>query len=131
MKVVVTVEQAKDGMYWCYTENDIDGVGLNSTGKTVEEAKADLAACYKEAVEDARLDGKEFPKVEFVYKYDLQSFFNYFSFLNISDIAKRAGVNPSLMRQYSSGVKKAGDKTYQRLANCMNKIKADLQAATF
>ena len=131
MKVLVIVEQAKDGTYWCYTENDIEGVGLNATGKTVEEAKADLMDCYREAVEDARLDGKSFPKVEFEYKYDLQSFFSYFSFLNVSDIARRAGINPSLMRQYSSGVKKAGDKTYQKLTGCMNKIKADLEAATF
>ena len=37
----------------------------------------------------------------------------------------------ALMRQYSSGVKKAGEKTYQRLSACMSNIKADLQAAVF
>ena len=94
-------------------------------------AKADLMECCEEARQDAEANGKAFPEVEFEYKYDLQSFFNYFSFLNVSDIAKRAGINPSLMRQYSSGVKKAGEKTYQRLNACMSNIKADLQAAVF
>ena len=120
MKVLVTIERAKDGSYWCRTESPIVGGYLTSTGSTVQEAKEDLEA-----------EGKTFPEVEFTYKYDLQSFFNYFSFLNVSDIAKRAGVNPSLMRQYASGVKNAGENTYQRLAACVQNVVRELQAATF
>lgn len=64
-------------------------------------------------------------------KYDVQAFFKEFSFLNATEIARRAGINPSLMRQYVSGVKTAGEKTYQRLNTCMSNIKADLQATVF
>ena len=131
MKVQIIVEQESDGKFWCYTEQGIGDVGLSAIGDSVAAAKADLMECYEEARQDAEENGKTFPEVEFEYKYDLQSFFNYFSFLNVSDIAKRAGINPSLMRQYSSGVKKAGEKTYQRLNACMSNIKADLQAAAF
>lgn len=131
MKVLVTIERAKDGSYWCQTETPILGGYLTSTGNTVQEAKEDLAECMAEAKEDLETEGKTFPEVEFTYKYDLQSFFNYFSFLNVSDIAKRAGVNPSLMRQYVSGVKNAGEKTYQRLAACVQNVGRELQAATF
>ena len=70
-------------------------------------------------------------EVEFTYKYDLQSFFNYFSFLNVSDIAKRSGVHPSLMRQYANGVKNAGERTYQRLSACVQSITRELETATF
>lgn len=131
MKVQVIVEQASDGKFWCYTEQDIQGVGLSAIGDSVALAKMDFLQCYEEAKQDAKENGIVFPKLEFEYKYDLQSFFNYFSFLNVSDIAHRANVNPSLMRQYSRGIKKAGEKTYERLAVCMNQIKADLQAAVF
>lgn len=131
MKVLVTIERAKDGSYWCRTESPIVGGFLTSTGSTVQEAKEDLAECMAEAKEDLEAEGKTFPEVEFTYKYDLQSFFNYFSFLNVSDIAKRAGVNPSLMRQYASGVKNAGEKTYQRLSACVQNVGRELQAATF
>ena len=131
MKVVVTIERAKDGNYWCQTENPILGGFLSAMGKTVQEAKEDLIECLEEAKENLESEGKTFPKVEFTYKYDLQSFFNYFSFLNVSDIAKRAGVNPSLMRQYASGAKNAGEKTYQRLAVCVQSVGRELQAATF
>lgn len=70
-------------------------------------------------------------EVEFCYQYDLQSFFDYFSFLNVSEIAKRAGINPSLMRQYTCGIKNAGEKTYERLAGCIANITKDLQVASF
>ena len=131
MKVLVTIERAKDGSYWCRTESPIVGGYLTSTGSTVQEAKEDLAECMAEAKEDLEAEGKTFPEVEFTYKYDLQSFFNYFSFLNVSDIAKRSGVNPSLMRQYASGVKNAGERTYQRLSACVQSITRELEAATF
>ncbi len=131
MKVQVIVEQASDGKFWCYTEHDIENVGLSAMGDSVAKAKQDLLSCYEEAKQDAAENGKRFPNVEFEYKYDLQSFFNYFSFLNVSDIAQRAGINPSLMRQYSRGIKKAGEKTYERLSACMANITTDLQAAVF
>ncbi len=131
MKVLVTIERGKDGNYWCQTENAILGGYLTATGKSVQEAKEDLRECLEEAKEDLEAEGKTFPEIEFTYKYDLQSFFDYFSFLNVSDIAKRAGVNPSLMRQYTSGVKNAGEKTYQRLAACVQNIGRELETATF
>ena len=131
MKVQIIVEQASDGKFWCYTEQGIGNVGLSAMGDSVAAAKADLMECCEEARQDAEENGKAFPEVEFEYKYDLQSFFNYFSFLNVSDIAKRAGINPSLMRQYISGVKKAGEKNYQRLSACVGKIKEDFRAISF
>ena len=85
----------------------------------------------EEAKDSLEAEGKVFPEVEFTYKYDLQSFFNYFSFLNVSDIAKRSGVNPSLMRQYASGIKNAGEKTYIRLASCIQNIGRELETASF
>ena len=51
--------------------------------------------------------------------------------LNATDIARRAGINPSLMRQYTSGVKTAGETTFGKLNACLNKIKSNLQAAVF
>lgn len=131
MKVLVTIERAKDGSYWCTTEDAILGGYLTATGHTVQEAKDDLSVCLEEARSDFEADGKKFPEVSFTYKYDLQSFFNYFSFLNVSEIAKRAGVNPSLMRQYTSGVKSAGERTYERLSACIKKVSQELEEATF
>lgn len=130
-KVIVTVSQAADGSYWCHTESDVYGSGLNGAGATVEKAKADLMVCLEDAKEEFEQNGETAYPVEFVYKYDLQSFFEYFSFLNVSKIAQRAGINPSLMRQYVSGVKTAGEKTYGRLSACLESISKELCAASF
>lgn len=130
--IFITIEKASDGYFWCHTDKEINGgIMLTGCGKTVTEAKNDLLACYKEARDDAMNNGQTFDNVEFTYTYDLVSFFNYFSFLNISEIAKRAGINPSLMRQYASGIKCAGEKTYARLAKCVDDITKDLAAANF
>ena len=130
-KVLVIVSQASDGTFWCHTEKDVYGSGLNASGQTVKEAKDDLLACLEEAKADYEESGKTAEQIEFRYQYDLQSFFDYFSFLNVTEVAKRAGVNPSLMRQYTRGIKTAGEKTYERLTACMASITKELQAASF
>jgi len=128
--VTVTIYRANDGSYWCHTEEDVYGCGLSSVGASVEESKADLMDCMKEAREDYLAKGGEPYDVNLVYQYDMQSFFDYFSFLNVSEVARRAGVNPSLMRQYTSGKKRAGETIYSRLADCMNTITSELQASS-
>ena len=60
-----------------------------------------------------------------------QSFFEYFSVFNVTEVARRAGINPTLMRQYTSGVKKAGEKTYAKLSACINDIRKDIITASF
>ena len=121
-KVLVTVSQASDGTFWCHTEKDVYGTGLNAVGQTVKEAKDDLLACLEEAKADYEESGKTAEQIEFRYQYDLQSFFDYFSFLNVTEVAKRAGVR---------GIKTAGEKTYERLTACMASITKELQAASF
>ena len=129
--VVVIVEKVSDGSFWCRSGEINGNTVINGCGDTVEEAKADLLECYEEAKADAKESGKVFEQVRFSFKYDLVSFFDYFSFLNVSEIAKKAGINPSLMRQYTSREKKAGDKTYARLGACIENIKKEFCAASF
>ncbi len=130
--ITVLIEKSPEGGYWARTAEGLNGdTILNGTGDSVDAAKKDLELAYKEAKEDAKEGDKTFEDVEFVYKYDLQSFLDYFKVFNASELARMAGINPSLMRQYKIGVKKAGDSVYRRLSDCMEKIKKDLQAARF
>ena len=131
MKVKVSVYKSDDGTYWCHTEKEVYGTGLNGSGNTVSEAKLDLFSCLESAKEDYISQGKDPNPVEFEYVYDLQSFFEYFSVFNVTEVARRAGINPTLMRQYTSGVKKAGEKTYAKLSACISDIKKDMMTASF
>ena len=131
MKVTVIMEKAKDGNYSCFVEDDLPGFGLSGFGDTAEAAKTDMLQAYEEIKEMQSEEGEEVPMLEFVYKYDMQSFFDYFSFLNVSKVSELAGINPSLMRQYTSGVSNAGQKQYDKIRVAVESISKELSAATF
>lgn len=131
MKVNVIMEKATDGYYSCFVEEDLPGFALAGHGETAAAAKADMLSAYEEMKELFAEDGKEIPELEFTYKYDMQSFFNYFSFLNVTRIGELAGINSSLLRQYTSGTVMAGEKQYEKVRNCVQKITQELSAATF
>lgn len=125
------MEKASDGYYSCFVEEDLPGFGLAGYGDTAETAKEDMMKAYAEIKEMQEEEGKKVPELEFTYKYDMQSFFNYFSFLNVSKVAEMAGINASLMRQYTSGVAVAGQKQYDKIRIAVEHISQELSAATF
>lgn len=131
MKATVIMEKSKDGGYSCYVREELPGFGLSGFGETAEDAKKDMLETYNEMREIQMAEGKEWINLDFIYKYDLQSFFDYFSFLNVSKIAELAGINPSLMRQYTSGVSNAGQKQYDKIKKAIKKIEQELSVATF
>ena len=66
--------------------------------------------------------------VDFVRFHDVYALFDDFEFLKITSIAKHAGINPGLLRQYASGVKhpsarqaKKIEETIHRLADGMRR----------
>jgi transcriptional regulator with XRE-family HTH domain len=64
--------------------------------------------------------------VEFEYAYDLTFFFEQFNFLNQSRIAELAGLNPSLIRQYSSGNKQPSAEQVEKIQNAINLMASQL-----
>lgn len=130
-KVTIIIEKASDGGYCCYMEDEVPHFGLAGYGDTVEEAKRDLVAAYDDMKGIEAEEGRSTPDLEFVFKYDMQSFFNYFYFLNITKVAERAGINPSQMRQYVSGVSKASQKQYDKLSQAVRSFSRELLSATF
>jgi predicted RNase H-like HicB family nuclease len=131
MKVTVIIEKAKDGFYSCFVEEDLPGFGLAGYGDTAEAAKKDMLKSYAEIKEIQAEEGLEVPELDFLYRYDMQSFFNYFSFLNVTKVAELAGINASLMRQYTSGVATAGQKQYDKIRVAVEHISKELSVATF
>lgn len=131
MKVNIIVETASDGGFSCFLQESLPGFGLAGFGDNAQEAIEDMLSAYQEIKEMMAEEGKQIPHLEFVYHYDMQSFFNYFNFLNVSKVAERAGINPSLMRKYTSGVAKAGQKQYEKLSAAIRSLSSELQAAAF
>ena len=49
----------------------------------------------------------------------------------VQSVAEAAGINPSLMRQYTSGVTAAGQKQYDKIRMAVERIGKELSSATF
>lgn len=69
--------------------------------------------------------GKQMPELEFEFHYDIGSFFDYLSYLNASGVAKKAGINAFLMRQYVMG--EPSKKRKQQILECLHEISKELQ----
>ncbi|OQB32018.1 MAG: hypothetical protein BWY08_00115 [Bacteroidetes bacterium ADurb.Bin174] len=105
MRTTALIEKGKDGTFGIFTP-DIETTIIGE-GTTVAEAKADFENSVQEIINAYREAGDELPAelkdIHFVYKYDIASLFDYYSFINVSKFAQVAGINASLMRQYRMG----------------------------
>lgn len=119
----------KDGAFGIFTP-DITSTIIGE-GATVAEAKADFENSLGETIavyaENGLKDPDDLQNVTFVYKYDLPSFLSYYNYFNISQLAKQAGINPSLMRQYKKG-QYVSEKQVAKIQTVIHKIGAELAA---
>lgn len=130
-KVTIVMEKAADGGYSCYMTDSLPHFGLQGYGDTAAEARQDLETAYEEMKELEAEEGRCVPELEFEWRYDMQSFFNYFSFLNVTKVAERAGINASQMRQYVSGISNASQKQYDKLREAVRSFASEMATATF
>ncbi len=131
MKHKAIVELWDDGTYSIYVP-DMENHSLNAQGKTVAEAKENLLVAIEDYKNMYLETGKPVPmeidNPVFEYKYDLASFFDYFDWINISKLAVKAKINPSLMRQYKSRVTYASEKQSEKIQRSIHKLGEELLA---
>lgn len=105
MKTIALIEKGKDGTFGIYTP-DLEST-IVGNGATVAEAMADFQRSLSEIRSAFAEAGEPLPDeledVEFEYRYDIASVFDYFDYINATRFAAKAGVNASLLRQYKSG----------------------------
>ena len=75
-----------------------------------------------------RFHGVDPAVIQFQYKYDLSSLFDAFDVLKISNVARIAGVNPSLLRQYVIGNKQASAAQARKVEAVIHKLGKELAA---
>lgn len=77
-------------------------------------------------------NGEELPDelqgIEFEYKYDVASVFNYFDFINVTKFARWAGINAALMRQYKSCATYISEAQAHKIEQALHKIGHELSA---
>lgn len=128
-KIELIIEKNEDH-FW----GRVEGKGFMPTGQG--ETVNNLLQNVKESIEDyIEHEGKEdifwskvnTANIEFDIKYDLEAFFDGHDYLNISSIGKKAGVSPSLLRQYASGVKHPSAEQAKKIEDAIHKIGNELK----
>lgn len=134
MKILAIIEKGNDGLYSIRSEQTISNYCFGGFGENVEIAKRDFMESISEVKEmitaEKGITPKEFNNLNVEFKYDLESFFNYFDCINASKFASYAGINESKMRQYKAGVAFASEKTINKILNAIKKLGAELSAAS-
>lgn len=124
MKTTALIEKGKDGTFGIFTP-EIKSTIIGE-GNTVAEAKADFLNSANELLNYHKETGSQVPEelinIEFEFKYDIASLFNYYSFINVSQFAKAAGINPSLMRQYKTGHQYISENQVMKIEIALHKI---------
>jgi predicted RNase H-like HicB family nuclease len=132
MKTTALIEKGKDGTFGIFTPN------INSTiigsGDTVLEAKADFENSVKEIIQFYKEDGIELPEelcnIEFEYKWDIASVFDYFNWINASKLAKTLDITPSLMRYYKKKNSYISEMQARKIETGLHRLADELKAVS-
>lgn len=130
MKTTALIEKGKDGTFGVFTP-DLQHTIIGE-GKTVADAKIDFENSIKEVFSSYTEEGKQIPAelqgVEFEYKYDIASLFNYYNFINVSKFAQMVGINASLMRQYRTGNQYISENQISKIEEALHKMANEIGA---
>jgi hypothetical protein len=122
VKINLTIERGEDRKLWgnlTYNENLITDFAEN-----IPELENKMKSLLKD------FEGLESEQIEFVHHYDVYALFQRFNYLKISSVAKRAGMNPALLRQYASGVKSPSLEQAKKIEMALHKLAEELSEAS-
>lgn len=132
--IPVIIEKGDDGDLW----GRIEGKGNflpTTVGPSVQEVLDNLRSLIAdylkhEGKEDKFWKAQNPDELEFEIFYDLQAFFAEHDEINATAIAKRAGINPALLRQYSSGVKHPSKERAKQIEQAIHQLADELKAVS-
>lgn len=117
-KIDVTVEKTDTG-YSAYA----DDMSVFTTGKDISELYTNLLEALNLAYSEA---GYEVTAENIKLNLDLQQFFQYYKVLNANFLAKRIGMNPTLLSQYVRGKKHPSTKQTNKIIRGIRSIGKEL-----
>lgn len=125
-KLLAIVERGKGkGNFTCFTTETVEGNGFGGGGSTARKVIDDTLLSLQEAKEEWAKDGKEFPDVEFDFRFDVGAFFDYYP-IDVTAFAKYIGMNPSVLRQYVTALREPKQEAIDRIRAGIKKLSEDL-----
>lgn len=118
-KLTIIVEQNQDG-YWGQIK---EYPNVFTSGETLTELLSNAQEAMDLYFEDS---DKPLKTLRFELVVDLQEFFAINDYINITKLAKRAGMNTSLLRQYAKGIKYPSLEQVAKIENTLKEIGSEL-----
>lgn len=123
MKMLVlelVIEKAEDQIWGRVQFNDNL---ISDFASSISELESKITALL------ADFEGVDQKSIQFEHHYDIHALFQKFDFLNISKIAVHAGMNPSLLRQYASGIKNPSAEQAKKIEKTLRQLAHELEQA--
>jgi hypothetical protein len=117
-KIKIIVEKTDTG-YSAYTED----MNVFTTGKDISDLHDNLLEALNFAYQDL---GYEVTSENIKLHLDLQQFFQYYKVLNANFLAKRIGMNPTLLSQYVRGKKHPSSRQTNKIIKGIQNIGKEL-----
>ena len=131
--IIVVVEKTRTG-YSAY----LDGIdGIITIGKSLEEVKTNMMEaieCHLEVLKEYKKPIPEALRGEYSLKLklDTEAFFSWITkAMTQRGLSQISGMNETLISQYSTGIKKPGQKQLKRIETALHQFANDLQSISF
>ena len=112
-----------------------DGFSAYNEKGTIYTVAKDREELFENILEAANLYYEDYGRVldrnDIEVRIDFKEFFRKFDYLKASSIAKRSGINSSLISQYVKGSKQPSEKQTEKLLSSINEIGNELSAIHF
>lgn len=132
MKATAVIERGNDGTYGIYIASDNVPFGAIGDGATVAEAMADFNNSIDEIREHYAAEGKEFPDLEFEFRYDTASFLQQYAYaFTLAGLERITGVNQRQLSHYINGVRKPSRGTVEKIQSRLQDFGNEISAVRF
>ena len=126
IKMLAIVERGKGkGNFSCFTPGSVEKCGFGGGGSSARAVMEDTYLSLQEEKEEWAKEGKEFPDVEFDFRFDVGSFFDYYP-IDVTAFAKYIGMNPSTLRLYVAGIREPKEESIKKIREGIYKLSEDL-----
>lgn len=127
-KRLVIVERGKGKRnFSCFATEGVGNYGLAGYGASARDAIKDLYNSVQECKEISKEEGKEFPDMEFDFRFDIGAFFDYYP-LDVTAVAKYIGMNASVLRQYVTSLREPKQAQIDKIRNGIDTLAKELGA---
>jgi predicted RNase H-like HicB family nuclease len=131
-KISVTIERTDTGYSAYVPEFDFCG----TAGGSISEIRKNLIEAISLFFENSPENLKEIgigcdDPVDFEFRMDVTDFFLLHRQINQAMVAKMAGINPGLIRQYARGIKHPGIKQARKIEEAIHQLGRDLLQIRF